>query len=55
MDESENETAGRGMICNREIKEGEELFALPVDLILTKEAAKKVTTKNRKDGEYKRR
>lgn len=42
MDESENETAGRGMIANREIKEGDELFTLPIDLLLTKDAAKKV-------------
>ncbi|CAN0299626.1 unnamed protein product, partial [Hapterophycus canaliculatus] len=42
VDESENETAGRGMIANREIKEGDELFTLPIDLLLTKDAAKKV-------------
>lgn len=42
VDESENETAGRGMIANREIKEGDELFTLPVDLLLTKDAARKV-------------
>lgn len=42
VDENENETAGRGMIANREIKEGDELFTLPIDLLLTKEAAKKV-------------
>lgn len=45
MDENENETAGRGMIANREIKEGDELFTLPVDLLLTKDAAKKVHTR----------
>lgn len=42
MDENENETAGRGMIANREIKEGDELFTLPINLLLTKDAAKKV-------------
>lgn len=42
VDESENETAGRGMIANREIKEGDELFTLPIDLLLTKDAARKV-------------
>lgn len=42
VDESENETAGRGMISNRDIKEGDELFTLPLDLLLTKDAAKKV-------------
>ncbi|CAN0577019.1 unnamed protein product, partial [Ectocarpus sp. 12 AP-2014] len=41
VDENENETAGRGMIANREIKEGDELFTLPIDLLLTKDAAKK--------------
>lgn len=41
VDESENETAGRGMISNRDIKEGDELFTLPLDLLLTKDAAKK--------------
>lgn len=42
VDENENETAGRGMIANREIKEGDELFTLPIDLLLTKDAARKV-------------
>lgn len=42
VDENENETAGRGMISNREIKEGDELFTLPLDLLLTKDAAKRV-------------
>lgn len=42
VDENENETAGRGMISNREIKEGDELFALPINLLLTKDAAQKV-------------
>lgn len=42
VDENENETAGRGMIANREIKEGDELFTLPIDLLLTKTAARKV-------------
>lgn len=42
MDEAENETAGRGMICNREVKEGDELFSLPTNLLLTKETAKAV-------------
>lgn len=42
MDENENETAGRGMISNREIKEGDELFTMPIELLLTKDAAKKV-------------
>lgn len=41
VDENENETAGRGMISNREIKEGDELFALPINLLLTKDAAQK--------------
>eukprot|EP00752_Nemacystus_decipiens_P006075 g5483.t1 len=41
VDENENETAGRGMIANREIKEGDELFTLPIDLLLTKDAARK--------------
>eukprot|EP00903_Cladosiphon_okamuranus_P014462 g13418.t1 len=40
VDENENETAGRGMIANREIKEGDELFTLPIDLLLTKDAAR---------------
>ena len=42
VDENENEMAGRGMMSNREIKEGDELFSMPIDLLLTKEAAKKV-------------
>lgn len=33
------------MIANREIKEGDELFTLPIDLLLTKEAARKVHTR----------
>lgn len=47
MDEAENETAGRGMIANREIKEGDELFAMPISMLLTKEAAKNVRGKQR--------
>lgn len=42
VDENENETAGRGMMSNRDIKEGDELFTLPIDLLLTKDAARKV-------------
>ncbi|CAM9809509.1 unnamed protein product, partial [Phaeothamnion confervicola] len=42
VDESENEAAGRGMVANREIKEGDELFALPIDLLLTKAKAQEV-------------
>lgn len=39
VDEAENEKAGRGMIANKDIKEGDELFKLPLDLILTKARA----------------
>lgn len=42
MDEAENETAGRGMIANKDIKEGDELFALPLDIVMTKARARKV-------------
>ncbi|CAM9928332.1 unnamed protein product [Discosporangium mesarthrocarpum] len=44
VDENENETAGRGMISNREIKEGDELFSMPVELLLTKARAKEVAS-----------
>ncbi|KAG5188740.1 putative ribulose-1,5-bisphosphate carboxylase/oxygenase small subunit N-methyltransferase I [Tribonema minus] len=40
VDEAENERAGRGMVANREIKEGDELFHIPLDLLLTKERAR---------------
>jgi hypothetical protein len=40
VDENENEKAGRGMIANKEIKEGDELFHIPLELLLTKQRAR---------------
>jgi hypothetical protein len=46
VDEYEGEKAGRGMVANREIKEGDELFSLPMDLLLTKARAQQVMGQN---------
>jgi hypothetical protein len=40
VDENENEKAGRGMIANKEIKEGDELFHIPLELLLTNQRAR---------------
>jgi hypothetical protein len=40
VDENENEKAGRGMIANKEIKEGDELFHIPLVLLLTNQRAR---------------
>lgn len=46
VDENENERAGRGMIANKEIKEGDELFHIPLEMLLTKDRAEKEFGKN---------
>mmetsp|Transcript_11894 Transcript_11894/g.17743 ORF Transcript_11894/g.17743 Transcript_11894/m.17743 type:complete len:511 (+) Transcript_11894:62-1594(+) len=42
IDENENERAGRGMVANKEIKEGDELFSIPLELLMTKERSEQV-------------
>ncbi|CAM9474238.1 unnamed protein product, partial [Chrysoparadoxa australica] len=46
VDEYENEKAGRGMMADREMKEGDLLFSMPLDLLLTKAKAQEILGRN---------
>jgi Rubisco LSMT substrate-binding/SET domain len=45
-DEITNESSGRGLLARRDINDGDELLKIPLDLCLTKSAARKVLGKD---------